>query len=81
MADFSDRVFVFNGATLQAALDDWTAEQIAAYPHREEQIRVTALAMRDFLSSSHVARHKMIMPGKRSRAGAEGTRTLDRNRS
>jgi len=37
--------------------------------------------MRDFLSSSHVARHKMIMPGKRSRAGAEGTRTLDRSRS
>jgi len=70
MADYSDRVFVFNGATFQAALEDWMAEQIVAYPHREELIRVTALAMRDFMSSPQVARHKMAMPGTRLGAGA-----------
>ena len=45
------------------------AEQIAAYPHREELIRITALAMRDFLSSPQVAHHKMIMPATRPGAG------------
>lgn len=66
MADFGDRVFVFNGTTFEVALEDWTEEQIAAYPHREELIRVTALAMRDFMSSDQVARYKMTMPGTRS---------------
>lgn len=66
MADFNDRVFVFNGTTFEEALEDWTEEQVAAYPHREELIRVTALAMRDFMSSRQVVRHKMTMPGTRS---------------
>ncbi len=72
MANFNDRVFVFNGATLEAALEDWTAEQIAAYPHREELIRVTALAMRDFMSSSQVTRHKMTISGKPTGSDADG---------
>lgn len=70
MADFGDRVFVFSGATFEAALDDWTAEQIAAYPQREELIRITALAMRDFMTSPQVVRHKMTLAGTPSGSGA-----------
>lgn len=61
MTAFEDRVFVFTGATLTWALDDWVAEQLAAYPHQEERIRITALAMRDFFESEHIARHKMTL--------------------
>jgi hypothetical protein len=61
MTAFQNRVFVFTGATLECALDDWVAEQLAAYPHQEERIRVTALAMRDFFGSEQVERHKMTL--------------------
>jgi hypothetical protein len=63
MSDFESRVFVFTGETFEAALEEWAAEQIAAYPHREELIRTTALAMRDFLESKQVRRHKMMLKG------------------
>jgi hypothetical protein len=59
MGDFSDKVFVFSGDTFEAALADWVAEQIATYPHKEELIRIVGLAMRDFMDSDHVLRHKM----------------------
>jgi hypothetical protein len=61
MPAFEDRVFVFTGATLDQALDDWLAEQLAAYPHQAERIRITALAMRDFFESEHIDRHKMTL--------------------
>lgn len=61
MTDFDNRVFVFTGATLERALDDWVARQVAAYPHQEERIRIAALAMRDFFDSEQVGRHKMIL--------------------
>jgi len=64
MADFRERVFVFTGATFEAALREWEAEQIAAYPHREELIRITAAAMRDFFDSAAVRRHKMTLKGE-----------------
>jgi hypothetical protein len=57
---------VFTGATL---LDDWRAEQLAAYPHQEERIRITALAMRDFFESEHIERHKMTL-GRRAGGAA-----------
>lgn len=63
MLDFQKKVFVFTGDTFEAALEDWVAEQIAAYPHREELIRTAALAMRDFMGSEQVRRHKMITKG------------------
>ena len=62
--DFRRRVFVFTGATFEAALADWVDAQIGAYPRREELIRITALAMRDFLGSDQARDHKMIMKGK-----------------
>ena len=61
VSEFNNRVFVFTGATLDAALRDWVAEQIEAYPQREALIRTTALAMRDFLESEQVRRHKMTL--------------------
>jgi hypothetical protein len=65
MTSFADQVFVFTGATLEQALDDWVADQLAAYPNQEERIRVTALAMRDFFASPQVERHKMVLGGRR----------------
>jgi hypothetical protein len=55
MSQISDikRVWVFNEAGLEAALDAYVAEAKAAYPQQEERIRITALAMRDFLYSRH----------------------------
>lgn len=61
MSELRDQVFVFTGAVCEAALDEWVAEQLRAYPHQEERIRITALAMRDFLMSEAAARHKMRM--------------------
>lgn len=61
MMELKDQVFVFTGDTLEAALEEWVQEQIAAYPHQEERIRITALAMRDFLFSEPARRHKMRM--------------------
>jgi len=65
MTTFADEVFVFNGATLEQALEDWVAEQVAAYPHQEARIRITALAMRDFFASPQIERHKMVLGGRR----------------
>lgn len=65
MAELKDQVFVFTGATFEAAMEAWMREQIVAYPHQEERIRVTALAMRDFLQSDAARRHKLMMrPGR-----------------
>lgn len=64
MADGTDKVYVFSGDTLEAALGDWEAEQIAAYPHKEDLIRTVGLAMRDFMDSEQVKRHKMQMTGR-----------------
>lgn len=64
MTELRDQVFVFTGAALEAALEQWVDAQIAAYPHQEERIRTTALAMRDFLMSDAARAHKMSMsPG------------------
>lgn len=61
MGDSREKVFVFSGDTFEAALREWEAEQVAAYPHREERIRTVALAMRDFMESAQVKRHKMSL--------------------
>jgi hypothetical protein len=61
MSELKDRVFVFTAETFEAALEEWTRQQIAAYPHKEELIRITALAMRDFMGSEAAHRHKMAL--------------------
>lgn len=55
-------VFIFQETKFEAALADWVAAQIEAYPHREELIRTTAAAMRDFLHSPQAKAHKLSMP-------------------
>lgn len=66
----SGRVFVFAGETFESALAEWADAQIGAYPHKEELIRITVLAMRDFMVSDQVRRHKMDIPGARQAGGA-----------
>ncbi len=61
MTAFQDRIFVFSGATLERALEDWVEEQLAAYPQQEARIRIAALAMRDFFESTHIDRNKMTL--------------------
>jgi len=65
MTAFEDRVFVFTGATLERAIEDWLADQLAAYPHQEERIRITALALRDFFESPQIQHFKMMLGGQR----------------
>ena len=65
MTPFADKVFVFTGVTLEEALDDWVAAQIAAYPHQTERIQITALAMRDFFMSPQIEQHKMVLGARR----------------
>lgn len=65
MTELKDQVFVFTGAVFEAALEEWVLEQISAYPHQEERIRITALAMRDFLLSDTARRHKLMMRPER----------------
>lgn len=60
-ADDVPQSWVFNRDTLDLALEEWKAAQIEAYPHQEELIQTTALAMRDFLDSEFVKRNKMTM--------------------
>jgi hypothetical protein len=66
MTELKEQVFVFTGAAFEAALADWVQAQIAAYPHQEERIRITALAMRDFLLSDAARRHKLLMRPERA---------------
>jgi hypothetical protein len=65
MTELKDQVFVFTGASFEAALAEWVEAQIEAYPHQEERIRIAALAMRDFLLSDAARRHKLLMRPER----------------
>ncbi len=55
----SDAIYAFHISTFEAALEDWKREQLEAYPHQAELIETVALAMRDFMDSEPVRRHKM----------------------
>jgi len=53
--------WVFNRDSLDKSLDEWMQLQIDAYPHQEELIKTTVLAMQDFLTSETVIKNKMTM--------------------
>lgn len=53
--------WVFNRESLDKSLDEWKQLQIDAYPHQEELIKTTVLAMQDFLTSETVIKNKMTM--------------------
>jgi len=59
--DEAPQSWVFNRDTLEVALAQWKTAQIEAYPHQEELIQTTALAMQDFLDSEFVKNNKMTM--------------------
>lgn len=56
-------VWVFDAARLDAALEAYEAEALAAYPQQQERIRTTVLAMRDFLYSDPAAPLRMKLGG------------------
>lgn len=49
------RIWVFDEASLQRAMDAYENEALAAYPHQAERIKTTLLALNDFLHSEHAA--------------------------
>lgn len=57
------RVWVFDEASLDAALAAYQDEALSAYPHQAERIRTTVLAVKDFLQSSHA--NRLVMSGSR----------------
>ena len=57
------RIWVFDEGKLEEALARYETEAIRAYPGQEERIRVTVVAMRDFLYSKFADR--LVMGGAR----------------
>lgn len=55
--------YVFSHTTLLDALKEWEKEQIENYPHQEERIKTTTVAMQYFMHSQQVKDHKMIVSG------------------
>jgi len=47
------RIWIFDEGRLQSALAAYQAEALAAYPAQEERIRLTVVAITDFLHSPH----------------------------
>jgi len=47
------RVWVFDQASLEQALEHYQQDSIDAYPHQEERIRIAVAAIRDFLQSEY----------------------------
>jgi hypothetical protein len=71
MTAFQDKIFVFSGATLEQALDDWLEDQVAAYPHQEERIRIACAAMRDFFDAPQIEQYKMRLRSRTTASGSE----------
>ena len=56
-------LFAFSHNAVLAALEDWKAKQINAYPHQRERIEITVLAMQDFLSDDEIMRKHKLLTG------------------
>ena len=56
-------LFAFSHDAVLAALEDWKAKQISAYPHQRERIEITVLAMQDFLSDDEIMRKHKLLTG------------------
>ncbi len=61
--DLSDinLVYCFQKDTMEAALNAWIQQQIAAFPDKENDILIAAASMRDFMNSEHVVDHGMVV--------------------
>jgi hypothetical protein len=55
--------YVFSHTTLLEALEEWQQQQIKKFPHQEQRIKITGVAMQYFLRSQQVLDHKMIISG------------------
>jgi len=56
-------LFAFSHDAVLAALDDWKAKQLEAYPHQRKRIEITVLAMQDFLSDDEIMRKHKLLTG------------------
>lgn len=59
----SEPIFAFCQGALLAALEEWKAKQLAAYPHQRERIEITVLAMQDFLGDDAILRKHKLLTG------------------
>ena len=53
------RIWIFDENRLKEALESYEQAAIKAYPNQEEKIRITVMAMQDFLHSEHA--EKLVM--------------------
>lgn len=54
-------LYAFSYQDFLDALEAWKTEQLTAYPHQSERIEITAMAMRDLMSSQYVIDHKLVV--------------------
>lgn len=61
MSSNDNKIYAFQRSTFDAALEDWKADQLAAYPHQPELIETVVAAMNDFIDSDQVKTYKMLV--------------------
>lgn len=64
MKELKNTTYVFSHTTFLTALEEWETEQIENYPHQEERVQTTVVAMQHFLRSQQVKDHKMFISGE-----------------
>ena len=63
MKNINNMTYVFSHSTFMDALKEWEQTQLDHYPHQQERIQTTVVAMQDFMLSPEVVKHKMIVSG------------------
>ena len=59
MSKHQGKIWVFDEGKLDEALAQYRKEALQAYPHQQERIEMTLLAVKDFLHSSHAGKLTM----------------------
>jgi len=53
------KIWVFDESKLEEALERYQQDSVEAYPKQEEKIKITMLAIRDFLNSDYAEKLTM----------------------
>ena len=53
------KIWVFDESKLEEAIEKYRQASIEAYPHQEEKINVTIMAVRDFMHSEYAEKLTM----------------------
>ena len=59
MTDKSQRIWVFDESKLDEAIEAYRQAAVQAYPQQEEKIKLTVLAIKDFLDSEQAGKLRM----------------------